>query len=371
MPVGFPCIDLIAIGAGGGSIAWVDDAGAPHVGPHSAGARPGPACYGRGGTEATTTDANVTLGRLRPASLLGGGMTLDPDLARAAVERFAGRIGLQPIAAADGIVRIANEHMAHGIRRMTIKRGLDPREFALIAFGGAGPMHAAEIARELQIPEVLIPPHPGATSALGLVSADARHDVLRSHIAPTTDADTDTMERLFTEMEDEARALLRAEGFADEDMRIERLVDLRYVGQVRALTLPAGDGPATAQTLAALTDRFHDAYEQEFKYAVRNLPVETRSVRISAIGPTAEAEFAGAEAAGDEDATPAVVGTQDVVFAETGTVPTPFYDRALLRPGMRFAGPAIVEQYDATTIVPPRTEVEVDRQLNLVLRIEA
>jgi N-methylhydantoinase A len=374
LPVGFPCIDLIAIGAGGGSIAWIDDAGAPHVGPQSAGARPGPACYDRGGTEATTTDANLVLGRLRPGSLLGGGMTLREDLAREAVGRFADRLGLDPLDAARGIVRIANEHMAHGIRRTTIKRGLDPREFTLIAFGGAGPMHAAEIARELRVPEVIVPPHPGATSALGLVSVDARHDLLRSHIAPQSDVVPADVEALFAEMEGEGRALLEAEGFAAADMRLERLIDIRYVGQVRALTLPAGDGPFDEAVLEDVAARFHAAYEREFKYAVPELPVELRSVRLAAVGVTAKPSFGGADAGGDApagDAEAARVGEQDVAWAEGGARPTPFYDRAKLAPGATFSGPAIVEQYDSTTIVPPRTEVEVDGNGNLVLRVEA
>ncbi len=369
MPIGFPSVDLIAIGAGGGSIAGIDDAGAPHVGPRSAGSQPGPACYGRGGTEPTVCDANVVLGRLRARSLLGGEMELDLELARKAVGNFAHALGIGVEEAALGIVRIANEHMANGIRRATIKRGLDPREFSLIAFGGAGPMHAAEIASELQVPEVVIPPHPGATSALGLVAVDARHDLLRSLIANQADLDPGAVDALFAELEDDGRELLAREGFAPEEMVLQRSLDVRYAGQVRALTLPIEAGEFDADALARMIDQFHDGYRAEFKFAVPELPIETRSVRVSAVGIAAKPNFDRAEAT-DRDGPAASTAEQEVAFAGSADRTAAVYDRATLTVGDRLDGPAIIEQYDSTTVVPPGALLEVDAALNLIIRFE-
>jgi len=368
MPVGFPAVDLIAIGAGGGSIAWIDDAGAPHVGPQSATAIPGPACYQRGGVEPTTTDANLVLGRVREGSLLGGGMTMDTELARTAIrERFADRLDLGLEEAAEGIVRIANETMAHGIRRMTIQKGHDPREFALVAFGGAGPMHAAEVARSLEIPEVIVPAHPGATSAMGLLAVDTRHDLVRSFTHDFAAVDPAAVEAHFVAMEQEAGVLLAAEGFAEADVQLQRIIDVRYVGQDRALSLDLASDPFSAEALDAINGQFHDMYEREFKYSVPELPIETKSLRLSAVGVTTKAELPVLEV-GDADASGAVVAETDVWF-EGAWHPTRYYARELLKPGMTFEGPAIVEQYDSTTIVPPASTVRVDHVGNLMLTL--
>lgn len=368
MPVGFPAIDLIAIGAGGGSIAWIDDANAPHVGPQSAGALPGPACYQRGGVEPTTTDANLVLGRVRENSLLGGAMSMDIELARTAIlERFAQPLGLGLEAAAEGIIRIANEHMAHGIRRMTIQKGLDPREFALVAFGGGGPMFAAEIAETLEIPEVIVPAHPGTTSALGLLAVDTRHDLVRSFTRSYADIDPAEVERLFSEMEAEARELLDGEGFASEVVALERVIDVRYVGQDRALSLVLAADVFDDAAKELHAQRFHEDYEQEFKYSVPDLPIEAKALRLTAVGTTLKPELPTFPLVGG-DAADAVTGEQPVWFAGEWH-PTNFYDRDGLVPGMTFAGPAIIEQYDSTTIVPPGTTVTVDHVGNLLLTI--
>ena len=369
MPIGFPSIDLIAIGAGGGSIAWIDDAGVPHSGPQSAGADPGPACYGSGGEDPTNTDANLALGRLRPATLLAGRMELDPELARRSIEeRFARPLGLDVLEAADGILRISNQHMANGIHRVTVKRGLDPREFALVAFGGAGPMHAAELARELQIGEVIVPPSPGATSALGLLFADARHDFLRSLIAPEDALDCAEAERLFNEMETEALALLRSEGFGDDRITLERMIDFRYIGQVRALSIPVPSAAFTQKTLSDAAGQFHRDYEVEYKYAVPDLPIASKSLRVAATGSAQKPAFAAEEPTGRAE--DALIGEFETYFRDAGGVTTtPFYDRARLEPGATFAGPAILEQYDATTVVPPDTSVEVDQFRNVIMRV--
>jgi N-methylhydantoinase A len=368
MPIAFPTVDLIAIGAGGGSIAWIDDAGAPHVGPQSATAQPGPACYGRGGVEPTTTDANLVLGRVRETSLLGGGMTMDTELARTAIrERFAQPLGLSLEEAAEGIIRIANEHMAHGIRRMTIQRGLDPREFALMAFGGAGPMHCAEIAQVLEMPEVIVPAHPGTTSALGLLAVDTRHDLVRAFNSPYDAIDPGAVDAQFLAMEEEARTLLSAEGFAAADIEVARMIDVRYVGQDRALSLNLAGDVFDAEVHAATGTLFHELYDREFKYSVPELPIESKSLRLTAVGTTAKPTLPELELVGG-DAADAKVAEADVWFAGAWH-PTAYYDRVKLKPGMTFAGPAIVEQYDSTTIVPPATTVHVDHVGNLMITI--
>jgi N-methylhydantoinase A len=368
MPIAFPTVDLIAIGAGGGSIAWIDEAGAPHVGPQSATAQPGPACYQRGGVEPTTTDANLVLGRVRETSLLGGGMTMDKSLAvKAITERFAEPLGLSLEEAAEGIIRITNEHMAHGIRRMTIQRGLDPREFSLMAFGGAGPMHCAEIAQVLDMPEVIVPAHPGTTSALGLLAVDTRHDLVRAFNSPYQAIDPADVETEFTAMEAEARELLAAEGFAPEDIEVARQIEVRYVGQDRALSITLGDEPFDTGAKDATGTLFHELYDREFKYSVPELPIETKGLRLSAIGMTAKPTLPELELVGG-DAADAKVHETDVWF-EGAWHPTAYYDRAKLKPGMRFDGPAIVEQYDSTTIVPPNTGVHIDHVGNLMITI--
>jgi N-methylhydantoinase A len=369
MPVGFPAVDLIAIGAGGGSIAWIDQSGAPRVGPQSAGALPGPACYQRGGIEPTTTDANLVLGRVRETSLLGGEMAMSGELANRAIgERFGDPLGLSLEQAAEGVIRIANEHMAHGIRRMTIQRGLDPREFSLVAFGGAGPMHAAEIARMLEIPEVIVPAHPGTTSAMGLLAVDTRHDVVDTFTVPFDEIDPSEVERRFTAMEAETRDLLRAEGFEEGAIATERYIDVRYVGQIRALTLRLSGEPFDQAVYDDLAARFHGEYEREFKYSVPDLPIESKALRLSAVGSAPKPTIPELDAVG-ADLAAAQVAEGEVWF-DGDWHTTPYYAREQLAPGMTLAGPAIIEQYDSTTIVPPGAGLEVDRLGNLVLTLD-
>lgn len=369
MPLGFPSIEVVVVGAGGGSIAWIDRAGVPHSGPSSAGALPGPACYMRGGEEPTTTDANLVLQRMRPESLLDGQMTLDPALAREAIEsRFSGPLNMDLFEAAEGIVRIANEHMINGIRRVTIQRGLDPRDFSLMAFGGAGGMHAAEIAKEMKMAEVIIPLNPGATSALGSLFADARHDMVESLIAATEDLDAADLERRFSELERRGGALLDAEGFPTDRIRFERIIEIRYAGQLRALEIPLVARPVTQEAIDAAVEAFGVAYEREFKYAVPGLPLESKAIRVIATGVTMKPPFVAADGEGKADE--ALIGESETYFREAGgLVATKFYARNRLHPGARFDGPAVVEQYDSTTLIPPGASVEVDEYRNMIVRL--
>jgi N-methylhydantoinase A len=367
LPLRFPAIDVVAIGAGGGSIGWIDSAGVPHTGPQSAGARPGPACYDAGGDNPTTTDANLVLGRLRPDHFLGGRIKLRLDLAEHAVRlKFAEPLGISVHEAAEGIVRIANENMANAIRKQTIHRGLDPREFSLMAFGGAGPLFAADVGRELQMREVIIPVNPGATSALGLLFADARHDFVRSLISPASAFDCARAEKLFVEMEASALELLQHEGFEDRDIEIRRIIDLRYIAQVRTIAVEVPRGVATQAVLNKGTSDFHDLYEREFRYALRDFPVESRSLRVAAIGKTPKPSFRAETRRGN--VADAISGEAHAYFGSAGgLVRTTYYDRSKLLPGAKIQGPAIVEQFDSTTVVPPGASLEVEPFGNFII----
>lgn len=366
LPIGFPAVDIVAIGAGGGSIAWIDEGGAPRSGPQSAGSVPGPACYGRGGTEPTNTDANLILGRLAGEAMIGGRMELDAELARSAIEsRIAKPLGLGVEEAALGILRIANENMANAIRKLTVERGLDPREFSLMAFGGGGAMHAVELAKELSMREVIVPLIPGATSALGILFVDNVHNAGRAYLVSRADMSVDEVESLYRELEEDLLNTLRAEGFPDDRIQIRREMEMRYEGQVRALTVPINAREITDEVLDEAVRTFNEMYEAEFKYAMADAPVEAKSVQVVGIGITDKPRIAPDERQGSvEDA---ITGTRDVCFDSNGFVETTLYDREKLFAGARFSGPAIVQQYDTTTIVPPGANVEVDEYRNLVI----
>jgi N-methylhydantoinase A len=365
MPIRFPAVDLVAVGAGGGSIAWVDAAGTPRVGPQSAGAEPGPACYGRGGTRATLTDAHLVLGRLSGGTALADDLALDPELAVRAVAGFAGRVGLDLDDAALGILAIANSNMARAVRVMTIERGLDPRAFTLVPFGGAGPMHACELAEELGVRDVLVPATPGVTSALGTLLVDIVHDVARSLIAPlaTLDRDPGVVADVFTALEEQATARLDGDLVPPSHRRIERSLDLRYLGQVKTLAIPVPGGRFDRATLAAARDRFLAEYERRYHYVTDEIGIELAVVRVRARGIQDRPDLV----APTSSAASAPVGQRAVRFAG-GRVDSAVHDRAALGPRAAFAGPAIVEQPDTTTVVPPGWTLAVDAEGNLRLR---
>jgi len=357
-PVQLPMIDIETIGAGGGSIASRDPGGGFRVGPQSAGSFPGPAAYGRGGTEPTATDAHLVLGRLDPERFLGGRMRLDTGAALAAVGRLADELGLTAEATAAGVLRILNEAMAEAIRRRTVRRGLDPRDFALVAFGGAGPLHAAEVAALLDIPEVLIPPFPGLTSAAGLLETPLRYDHVRSaFLRSDRGADGPRLAALAAELGAAVRADLERDGVAAGAVEVQLAADLRYLGQGYELRVPVtgdGAGPADgAAMLAGLRAAFDAAHGAEYGRAFPERVVELVNLRASgrvADGVTADLPLPPAGAG------PAEVGLAEVGFAlPDGAVrlPTPFVMRDRLAPGARRAGPLVVLQDDTTVIVPP------------------
>jgi len=368
-PVRTPVIDLVEVGAGGGSEAWIDAGGALRVGPRSTGARPGPACYGHGGATPTITDANLALGRLNPAFFLGGEMRLDAEAARRVIaERVAGPLALDPLAAAAGIVEIANAHMIGAMRLVSVQRGYDPRDFVLVAFGGAGPLHANALARDLGIPAVLVPPGPGIASAVGMLMTDLRHEFVATRrlrldaLAPTT------LDALFADFVAEGAARLDADGVPEPDRRMRRSVDLRYHGQSFELPITVPPGPLTPADLDRLRREFDAAHERAYGYAAPEDAVELVHVRLAAIGLTPRPRRASLPEGGP-DAVGALKGTRDVWFAEAGGWrPTTVLDRAKLRRSNVMAGPAIVEEHDASTLVHPGWAAAVDEHGNLLLR---
>ncbi|MDR6951301.1 N-methylhydantoinase A [Ancylobacter sp. 3268] len=362
-PIRFSSIEVLTIGAGGGSLAWTDPAGSLRNGPQSAGAYPGPACYGNGNTQPTNTDANVTLGRLG-TSLAGGKVTLDPALARAAVEEGVAKpFGLGLHEAADAILKVANANMSDAVRLISISRGYDPRDFALVAFGGAGALHGVDVARELAIPVVIVPPNPGVTSALGCLLVDMQHDFSQSCMVGADAADPAEIEALFGELEKEALARLAHEGVAEADIVLQRSIDMMYRGQWRSLAVNA---PRPIGAVADLVASFHAEHQREYNFRRDDAPVSFFRLNLKAIGIVPKAEFAVHAPTG---AIPAPASRRRVWFDGEG-LDTPVYARDDLPCGFAFEGPAIVEQLDSTTVVPPGARAEVDRFLNIVIRVK-
>lgn len=366
LPARIPMLDIITIGAGGGSIAWGDAGGALKVGPHSAGASPGPACYGFGGTRPTVTDANVLLGRMNPTAILGGRMALDLEAAHTACEEHvASPTGLSAVEAATGIVAVVNANMVRAIRVVSVERGYDPREFTLVAFGGAGPVHACELAEELGIPQVLIPPSPGTLCSLGLLVTDIRSDFVRTRTVPPGPDQAAQVVALFTEMAAEGTALLDQEQVPAGRRRFERRIDARYKGQNYELSIAVAEEELTADGLGTVAERFHREHERSYGYADRRRPVEFVNYRLTAVGELPKAPVRRYEPGRVEPLCPS--SHREVYFAG-GYRPTPVYQRGDLRPGDRFTGPAIVEQMDCTTVILPGQSVTVDSYLNLLVR---
>src|SRR4051812_34343067 len=342
-PIVFPSIEVLTIGAGGGSLARIDAAGSLRNGPQSAGSDPGPAAYGKGGSEPTNTDANLVLGRLGER-LVGGGMALDRDAAEAAIRTVGEPLGLDVHAAADAIIAVANANMADAVRIISLQRGYDPREFALVVFGGAGPLHGAALAKELGVPTVLVPPRPGTWSALGCLMVDIRHDLSEMFLRPAADADAHELDAAFKRLEDKGRELLASEGVAEEGVTLERSIAMRYLGQWRSLEV-AFDGD-----LGAAVERFHTEHEREFSYRRDDAPVELYRLQLVATGATEEVRLPEHERGGE---LPAPAERRTVYF-DGEAVDTPVFERSELPAGVTFDGPAVIGQLDTTTLVPPR-----------------
>jgi N-methylhydantoinase A len=364
-PVKVPQVDIHTIGAGGGSLAYVDAGGLLRVGPESAGAQPGPACYGRGGSRPTTTDAQLALGRIDPASFLGGEMALDVAAARAAIEQYVARpLGLDVDAAAAGILDVADAVMARGVRVVSVNRGYDPRDFSLLAYGGAGAMHALSVGKLVDVPRVLVPLHPGAFSAFGLVNAELRHDVVRPVERPLAELTVAAIEERYRPLVAEARERLAALHGLARDVRVHRMARLRYTWQDNAVELTFDDAALDEAGLATLVERFHVEHDREFGHSNPADAVELVAVGVAALGDLPRPPL---EEAAEQPGAPEPRTTRRVFFRATGWVEAPVYERASLRPGQRASGPAIVEEREATTVVIPGVELSVDRWSNLVL----
>jgi len=367
-PVKLPMLEVNTIGAGGGSIAWLDTGGGLRVGPQSAGADPGPAAYGRGGTEPTVTDANLVLGRLDPAKFLGGDMGLDPEAAHRAVrDRIATPLGMETVRAAAGIIRIANANMERALRVSSAERGYDPREITLVAFGGAGPVHGAAVARAVGFRAVLVPEAPGVFSALGLLVADIRHDFVQSHLAPAAKADPAALQSVYADLEAGAAEALREDGVPAHQQALLRTADLRYVGQAYEVNIPVAAGRLDAAAVAAAVRRFHEEHQRLFAHSDPGDPVEFVNLRVAALGRVAAPEIR-ARPAEPHAAVPG--GHRRAFFDEAADfVDCAIYERAALRPGACLGGPAIVEQMDSTTAIHPGQSAEVDGFGNLLIAV--
>ena len=355
---------MLTIGAGGGSLAWIDEANSLRNGPQSAGSAPGPACYGRGGAEPTNSDANIVLGRISDR-LAGGAVTLDRALAEDAIRRRVGDpLGLSLQEAAVSILKVANANMADAVRLVSIRRGYDPRDFALVVFGGAGPLHGVALARDLSIPTVLVPPNPGVTSALGCLLVDIKHDMSQMYLRSTDDARTHEIEETFRALEDEGRQRLLHEGVSEDRMQFQRFVDMRYLGQWRSMSIAVD---ANSGSLDAAIAQFHEEHGREHNYSRPDAPVEIYRLTVTATGLTRKAEFAKEQV---DRSVPRPARERLVVFdEEPEPIVTPIYDRDDLHAGAIVEGPAIVEQLDSTVLVPPGLKAEVDPWHTIVMRI--
>jgi N-methylhydantoinase A len=375
-PVRTPMVDVSTIGAGGGSIAWLDGAGGLRVGPRSAGAEPGPACYGRGGDQPTVTDASLLLGYLNPRTFAGGLLTLDTSASEAAVGGLATRLGLDTMATAAGIHRVVNARMADQIRLMTIKRGYDPRQFALVVLGGAGPVHGVALAEELGMAEVLVPEAPGVLAAFGLLAASIEHHHARTLQGRVDAIDLAVVNACLAGLDEAGRARMRDEAVPAAEVRVAYAADMRYVGQSWELEVPIG-APVAPEQLPAIADAFHAAHERVYGYARRVQPVEFINFRAVHTYPLpapvlrprdAEARAAGAPRDAEARAAAARAGERLAYFAPGGFAPTAVFDRARLPAGARVEGPAIVEQVDTTTVIPPGHAATVEATGNLRIR---
>jgi N-methylhydantoinase A len=366
--IALPMIEINTVSAGGGTLARVDRLGTLEVGPQSAGAVPGPACYSRGGTEPTITDCNVVLGYLGEDNFLGGKMKLDSKAAHRAIEtKVANKLGLDVADAAEGIVRIIDVKMQEAIKAISTMRGHDLSDFHLLAFGGAGPLHAARIAQELGMAGVVVPLYPGVYSAMGLLMSDVKHDYIRSRMSGLGEATAAGLAKVFDELESHALKDLHDEGFGRERIGIECALDLRYAGQGYEITVPV-ERPLTPQSVPALRARFDEMHKQMFGHTAPGEPVEIVSYRVRGVGRVPEVKLSSSKPEG-RALRDALRETRPARFNGV-TVQCPVYQREKLDVGHTFAGPAIVDQLDATTVIPPGHAAQVDPFKNILIRTE-
>ncbi|CAD7781195.1 MAG: Acetophenone carboxylase gamma subunit [Candidatus Methanoperedenaceae archaeon GB37] len=359
-PIRYPFIDLAEVSGGGGTIAWIDHGNALRVGPLSAGADPGPACYGKGGENPTVTDANLILGRLNPVGISGGKIKVFSELAEKSIrKKIAEPLGISIVQAAYGIIEIVNTHMIRALRLVSVERGYDPRDFVILAFGGAGPMHAAFLAEGLGVKNIVIPPNPGVFSALGLMLADFRHDFVRNIMKPASEINTELLEKIFGEIEKKAKKILQKEGFSPNHIVMERNLELRYLGQSYELIVPFH------KNFKVILQLFHQKYQKMYSYSMPDEPVEVVNIHLIAYGLIRKPKFR--KIPFTSSSSDALIDKKMVFFKGNAWIETPIYSRDALLPGHKINGPAIIEQSDATTVIPPGWNAVVDEFLNLTL----
>jgi N-methylhydantoinase A len=353
-----PVIDLAEVSAGGGSIAWIDRAGGLRVGPRSAGADPGPVCYAHGGIEPTVTDCNLLLGYLDKSSLLDGALAIDHAAAQAAVGKsLAEPLGVNPRAAAAAVIDVVNHAMAEALKIVSVQRGYDPREFVLCAFGGAGPLHAAALADELGIAEVICPPIPGAFSALGLIGTELKRDYVHTLYTTTAAADPVALEAAFVALEEKGMAMLERARVGHAQRRFERSVDARYPRQSHELMVPVPPRALDPAALEEIAATFHDRHQHTYGHDNRSEPVQIVSIRVAAIGAIPPLAIRSKVA---RPGTNAVKGKREVWFRATGTIGATVYDRKRMPAGLVAAGPAVIESLESTILVPPGWQAKMD-----------
>ena len=371
-PIKAPMLDIHTVGAGGGSVAVIDSGGLLKVGPESAGADPGPVCYGLGGARPTVTDANIVLGTLNPAEILGGRMKVRRDLAVAAVNGLADQLGMGLYETAQGIVSVATANMAKAIRVISVQRGYDPRDYALIAFGGGGPLHAVRLARELDVSRVVVPPTPGTLCALGLLQTDLKADFAQSRLMTLSPRGLDDVAEGYAALEAQAEEWFICESIAANRRRLLRSADLRYVGQNYELQVPFPVSPDGDSGIEILQAGFEAAHRQRFGFIMEGDPIELVTLRLEAVGIVQKATLGTAAVVPDALQPPKIVATRETWMPEAGgTVACAVFARADLCTGHTIEGPAIIEQMDTTTLVPPGTTGRIDEWSNLILDIGA
>lgn len=370
LAIRIPVLDIVEVGTGGGSIAWLDEGEGLHVGPRSAGAEPGPASYGRGGTEPTVTDANVILGRLSPERFLGGEMRLDRAAAETVLrERLARPLNVSQQRAAEGMLQVATSAMANAVRHITLERGLDPRDFTLVAYGGGGPLHMASVAKELSIGKIIIPTAPGHFSAVGMLMADLRRDYVQTLFERMDDLEMFQLEDQYKKLQDEGRLALEASGIPTDRILFERAADMRYVGQEHAVAvrMPANLGDESAR--AEIKRLFDEAHELRYSHSAPAESADIVSLRVSAIGRLGKPEFPRIPTGEKNPPAEAQRGVRTVIFEAVGAVQTAVFDRTKLKANNVIAGPAIIEETASTTVIEPRDVVTVNEYGHLVMEL--
>lgn len=369
LPSGVPMIDVHAVGAGGGSVAWVDNAGALKVGPESAGAVPGPVCYDLGGDNPVVTDANLVLGRINPQYFLGGRIRIKADKAEQAIkDKIAVKLGLSVEAAAQGIISVVNSNMARAIRVITVERGYNPSDFTLVAYGGAGPLHAVHLAQDMGIKTVLIPPAPGTLCSLGLLTSDIKKSYVKTWLAKYDEVGPEFVNNIFTSLVNQGNRWLEAENVVEKDRKFNNIVEMRYIGQNYELQVTVPEGQLGADDFATLKSDFYKEHEQNYGYYNPNSPVQFVNFRSEAVGIVAKPNLSQIETT-TTDISAALIEMRQVYFAETGSISCPVYDRGKIGRIDCVNGPCIIEQMDSTIVIPPNTHFKVDGYGNILVTV--